>query len=164
MSRALLVLLLAVPVGTAGLARDATAQTLTLDAYGVRAGLSLDDDLVQLLVGGHADLVGFADDLRLRPLLTVGVGDDALTILAGGEVHWLVALEEESRFEPYVGGGIGLFHLDPDRGGSDTDAALLVTGGVDVPVERWWGWFAEGKFVIADEAVFRLEGGVNWKY
>ena len=147
------------------LAAPAGAQSLRLDAYGVRGGISIDDDFTQLLIGGHADLGGLDPQIRLRPLASIGVGDDALSVLVAGEAHWLIPVDpERTRFEPYVGGGIGLFHIDADDDGESTDVALLVTGGVDVPVKRYWGWFAEGKFVVADGSLFRLEGGVNWRY
>lgn len=159
------VLLLAV-LGLAGPpSSPAAAQSLQLDAYGIRGGLSIDDDLTQVLLGLHADFGGLDPAIRLRPLVSVGVDDDALSVLAGAEAHWLVPVDRtQTRFDPYLGGGLGLFHVDPDHGDGTTDAALLVTGGVDAEVERWWGWFAEGKFLIYDDVVFRLEGGVNWTY
>ncbi|MBW3660302.1 MAG: hypothetical protein KY397_01540 [Gemmatimonadetes bacterium] len=151
-------------VATALAPRPAAAQELGLRAYGIRAGLALEDDLTQILVGGHADLGRPAPNLRLQPLFTVGAGEDALTLLLGGEVHYLFPIEAGSTVEPYVGGGLGVHHIDFDEGSDTTDLALLVAGGVDVPVERWWGWFAEGRFVIEDETIFRLEAGVNWQY
>lgn len=141
----------------------AGAQDLGLRSYGIRIGAALEDD-AQILVGGHADLGRLAPNLRLQPLFTVGAGSDALSLLLGGEAHYLFPVEAGSTVEPYVGAGVGLHHVDHDRGGDDTEVALLVTGGVDVPVERWWSWFAEGRFVIADDTVFRLEAGVNWVY
>ncbi|HUP18843.1 MAG TPA: hypothetical protein VM778_02695 [Gemmatimonadota bacterium] len=164
MSRVLLAPVLAALALLGPLASPASAQSLALEAYGVRGGLSLDDDLTQLLVGLHADFGGLDAPIRLRPLISVGADDDALSVLAGGEVHWWIPIDTEARFDPYLGGGVGIFHVDPDEGDGETDAALLITAGADVPVQRWWGWFAEGKFVIYDDVVFRLEGGVNWTY
>lgn len=139
------------------------AQDLGLRSYGVRLGAALEDD-PQVLVGGHADLGRLAPNLRIQPLFTVGAGSDALTLLLGGEAHYLFPVEANSAVEPYIGGGVGVHHLDLDEGGDDTEVALLVAGGVDVPVQRWWGWFAEGRFVIVDDTVFRLEAGINWVY
>lgn len=139
------------------------AQDLGLRSYGIRIGAALEDD-AQILVGGHADVGRLAPNLRLQPLFTVGAGSDAFSLLLGGEAHYLFPVEAGSAVEPYVGGGVGLHHIDFDEGGDDSDIALLVAGGVDVPIERWWSWFAEGRFVIADDTVFRLEAGVNWVY
>lgn len=142
---------------------DSAAQDLGLRAYGIRAGAALEDD-AQFLVGGHADLGRLAPNLRVQPLFTVGAGSDVLSLLLGAEAHYLFPVEAGSSVEPYVGGGVGIHHVDHDDAGEDTEVALLVAGGVDVPVERWWSWFVEGRFVIADDTVFRLEGGINWVY
>jgi len=144
------------------------AQDLRVMAYGLRAGASLDDDLTQLLVGGQVDLGRLADNVRLQPFATIGVGDDAFSLLLAGEVHYLFPVDPaRSRVEPYAGAGLGLNHVNYDRPGRDDDSteiALLLAGGVDVPVQRWWGWFGEARFQIADESLFRLEGGINWHY
>jgi hypothetical protein len=142
----------------------ARAQEIGLTAYGLRGGVSLDDDLVQLLVGAQVDLGRLADDVRLQPLLTVGVGDDAITLLAAGEAHYLFPVEAGSRFQPYAGGGLGIHHLDFDNSGEETEVALTLVVGADVPLDRYWGYFVEGRFVIADQSIFRLEGGLNWRY
>jgi hypothetical protein len=164
MSRALFLTLMLAPALGLVFATRLDAQELELTAYGFRAGVSLDDDLLQLLVGGQADLGRIATNVRLQPLMTVGVGSDALTLFLAGEGHYLFPVEAGARFQPYAGGGLALHHIDHDVGGEDTELALSLVGGADVPVERWWGYFVEGRFVIADESIFRLEGGVNWQY
>lgn len=163
MRRAFTFLTIAVSLLT--LTVPARAQRLSLHAYGVRAGVSLDEDLSQVLVGGHADFDGLAPNVRVQPLMTVGVGDDALSLLLGGEVHYVFPSDtERGDVSPYLGGGVALHRVDFDDAEDQTDAALLVTGGIDVPVERWWGWFVEGRFVIEDDTIFRVEGGLNWRY
>jgi hypothetical protein len=149
---------------------ESRSQGLQLMSYGVRAGATLDDDLTQLLIGGQMDVGRLAENVRLQPFLTVGVGDDALSLMLAGELHYLFPVDPaRSRVEPYAGAGLGLSHVNFDRdgaGGDDdsTEIALLLVGGVDVPVQRWWGWFGEVRFQIADESLFRLEGGLNWMY
>lgn len=144
------------------------AQDLGLLSYGIRAGATLDDDLTQLLVGGQVDAGRLAENVRLQPFVTIGFGDDALSFMLAGELHYLFPIDPaRSRVEPYAGAGLGLSHVNYDRVGRDddtTEIALLLVGGVDVPVQRWWGWFGEVRFQIADESLFRLEGGLNWQY
>ena len=147
---------------------DSRSQDLQLMAYGVRAGATLDDDLTQLLIGGQVDAGRLAENVRLQPFITLGLGDDALSFMLAGEVHYLFPVDPaRSRVEPYAGAGLGLSHVNFDREDGDDDSteiALLLAGGVDVPVQRWWGWFGEVRFQIADESLFRLEGGINWQY
>jgi hypothetical protein len=166
MARALVAILLI--AGLPLLPAIAHGQDLGLRSYGIRAGASLDDDLTQLLVGGQVDAGRLAENLRLQPFVTVGFGDDALSFMLAGEVHYLFPVDPaRSRIEPYAGAGLGLSHVNYDRVGRDddtTEIALLLAGGVDVPVQRWWGWFGEVRFQIADESLFRLEGGLNWQY
>jgi len=139
---------------------------LELMGYGFRAGASLDDELTQFLVGGHLDLGRPYDNLRVQSVITAGFGDDAFSFLLGGEAHYLFPVSSTSSVEPYAGGGIGLHHInrDSDRDDDTTEAALLLTIGFDVPASRWWGYFGEARFLVADESVFRLEGGVTWLY
>jgi hypothetical protein len=166
MARALVAFLLI--AGLPLLPATVHGQDLGLMSYGIRAGASLDDDLTQLLVGGQVDAGRLAENLRLQPFATVGFGDDALSFMLAGEVHYLFPVDPaRSRIEPYAGAGLGLSHVSYDRVGRDddtTEIALLLVGGVDVPVQRWWGWFGEVRFQIADESLFRLEGGLNWQY
>lgn len=176
MSRALAASFVAAILALPGLGpAPALAQdSIELTAYGLRAGASLDDELTQLLVGGHLDLGRPHENLRVQSLLTLGFGDDALSFLVGGELHYLFDTDPAARIAPYAGGGLGLHHINVDEDELDhdedlerddsTEAALLLTAGFDVPAARWWGWFAEARFLIADESVFRLEGGVTWLY
>lgn len=156
------VVLVSFPAGASG-------QSLRLTAYGLRAGATLDDELTQFTFGGHADLGRLTPNTRLQPLLTMSVGDGAFGVLAGSEIHYLFPVgASSSRLEPYLGGGVGLSHLDFDgnrNGGSDqTEIALLLTGGVEVPVRPWWGTFFELRFQVMDESIFRAEAGMNWRY
>jgi len=142
-------------------------ESVTLSGYGVRAGVSLDDELTQFLVGGHLDLGRPWERVRIQTPLVLGFGDDAISFVVGGEAHYLFAVDPaESRIDPYAGGGLALLHVnrDEDEGDDDTELALVLTGGVDIPMRTWWKYFVEGKFLIADESIFRLEGGVTWTY
>ncbi|HUP01763.1 MAG TPA: hypothetical protein VM737_09635 [Gemmatimonadota bacterium] len=149
--------------------RPAVAQEwLALTTYGVRAGASLDDDLTQLLLGGHVDIGRPYENIRIQPLITLGLGDDALSFLIAGEAHYLFPVDpNRSRVDPYAGGGLGLHHVnfDDDADHDDsTEVALLLTAGADIPMRTWWGYFAEARFLIGDNSIFRVEGGITWVY
>jgi hypothetical protein len=142
--------------------------SVRLSGYGVRAGVSLDDDLTQLLLGGHLDLGRPWERVRIQSPLVLGFGDDAISFVVGGEAHYLFPVDpNDSRVDPYAGGGLALLHInrDEDAGDDDdTELALVLLGGLDIPMRTWWKYFAEAKFLIADESIFRLEGGVTWTY
>lgn len=138
-----------------------------LSGYGVRSGVSLDDELTQFLLGGHLDLGRPWERVRIQTPLVLGFGDDAISFVVGGEAHYLFPVDpNESRVDPYAGGGLTLLHINRDEedGDDDTELALVLLGGVDIPMRTWWKYFVEGKFLIADESIFRLEGGVTWTY
>jgi hypothetical protein len=143
-------------------------QALTLSGYGVRAGASLDDDLTQFLLGGHLDLGRPWERVRIQTPLVIGLGDDAFSFVIGGEAHYLFPVDPaESRVDPYAGGGLGLLHVDWDDDVSrddDTELALIAVGGIDIPMRTWWKYFAEARFLIADNSIFRIEGGITWSY
>lgn len=163
MARALFLSPLAVALALT-LAAPVRGQDIQLTAYGFRTGVTLDDELVQLLVGGQADLGRIANNIRFQPLATIGIGDDAITLFGAAEAHYLFPVSAGSNFEPYAGGGIGVHHVDFDNNGEDTEVVLSLVAGADIPAARWWSWFLEGRFVVADESLFRLEGGINWQY
>ena len=163
MSRALFVPLILAALAL-GAAPSARAQEIGLNAYGLRTGVVLDDELVQLLVGGQVDLGTIAQNIRLQPFLTVGIGDDAISLLAAGEAHYLFSVREGARVEPYAGGGVGIQHIDFDNADEETEIALTLVAGADVPAARYWGYFIEGRIVVADDSIFRVEGGLNWRY
>ena len=163
MSRALFVPLILAALAL-GAAPSLHAQDVRLHAYGLRAGVVLDDDFVQLLVGGQVDLGTLGENIRLQPFVTAGVGDDAISLTAAAEAHYLFPVDETSRFEPYAGGGVGIQHIDFDDAGTDTEVALTLAAGADIPAARYWGYFVEGRMVIADDTLFRIEGGFNWRY
>lgn len=147
----------------------AIGQGLRFMGYGFRIGASIDDDLTQFLVGGQLDLGRLGRDVRFQPMFNLGFGDDALSILFDAEAHYMFPIDRErSTLQPYLGGGLGISSVDFDndrRGGGDkTEVVLALVGGVEVPVKRWWSWFAEARFLVGDSSIFRLEGGVNWVY
>src|SRR5262245_8488909 len=88
----LLALLILVP------SNDAVAQTSTTtssggsggvsgigwEGWGVRVGLSSDPD--QAFGGVHFNLGHFARDVRFRPTIELGLGDDVTTLMALAEV------------------------------------------------------------------------------
>jgi opacity protein-like surface antigen len=164
--------LLAVPVlfALAALvpADEALAQETTgigWKGWGVRVGASADPD--QVYGGVHFNLGEFAKDVRFRPTVEVGFGDDVTTLQALAEVHYVFSKVQV--WKPYVGGGIGLAYVnvdDDDNGDgddSDTEFAFAGMGGVETKMKSGNGFFIEGKIGIGDnDPDFKL--GVGWSF
>ena len=170
----LLALLILVP------SNDAFAQTSTTTSsggsggtsglgwrgWGVRAGVSLDPD--QVFGGVHFNLGEFARDVRFRPTIEAGFGDDVTTLQALAEVHYVFSKVQV--WKPYVGGGLGLAYVnvdDEEFGGleddSDTDISFAAVGGVESKLRSGNTIGFEGKIGFGDyDADFKAS--VNWSF
>ena len=90
---------------------------IRFDGWGVRFGLSADPD--QVYGGVHFNLGEFAKDVRFRPTVEFGVGDDVCLLQALAEVHYVFSKVQV--WKPYVGGGLGLAYADVDDDDNDFD-------------------------------------------
>jgi hypothetical protein len=133
--------------------------------WGVRVGASADPD--QIYGGVHFNLGEFAKDVRFRPTIELGFGDDVTTLEALAEVHYVFSKVQV--WKPYVGGGIGLAYVnvdDNDNGNgddSDTEFAFAIMGGAETKLKSGNGFFIEGKIGLGDnDPDFKL--GVGWSF
>jgi hypothetical protein len=94
----------------AGAAAPAGAQT-----FGARAGASVDPD--QFYFGGHLETSDLVENLRFRPNVELGIGDDLTLIALNFELAYHFRMR--SPWHVYAGGGPALNIV---HGDSDTDA------------------------------------------
>lgn len=128
--------------------------------WGVRAGLSSDPD--QFYGGFHWDLGEFARNVRFRPNVEIGIGDDATVVQGNADVHYVFSKVQV--WKPYVGGSAGVIWVDPDQGDSDTDLAVMGVGGVETKLKSATSFFIEGKVGLTnDEPDFKVGVGWTWK-
>jgi len=128
--------------------------------WGVRAGLSNNPD--QVYGGVHWDLGEFAKNVRFRPNVEVGFGDNVNLIMGNAEVHYVFS--QVQVWKPYVGGSTGFIYVNPDQGDSDTDLTLTAVGGVETKLKSGTAFFIEGKFGFTDnEPDFKAGVGWTWK-
>jgi opacity protein-like surface antigen len=132
------------------------------NGWGVRVGLSADPD--QVYAGFHFELGEFARDVRFRPTIEVGFGDDATLLQALAEVHYVFSKVQV--WKPYVGGGVGwswvkLDNVPAGRKDSDSDLALMGIGGVETKMKSGTLLFFELKIGFGDDDP-DLKLGVGW--
>lgn len=171
-SALLLALMMFVPSDHAFAQTSSTGTTTTpsgtsgigWEGWGVRVGLSADPD--QAFGGVHFNLGHFARDVRFRPTIELGFGDDVTTLQALAEVHYVFSKVQV--WKPYVGGGIGLSYVNVDNDevdgdDSDTEVAFAAMGGVETKLRSGNTFGIEGKIGLGDnDADFKF--GVNWSF
>lgn len=137
-------------------------EKLGWQGWGIRVGASADAD--QIYGGVHFNLGEFARDVRFRPTVEIGFGDDRTLVQALAEVHYLFSKVQPWR--PYVGGGVGLAYVnsDDDRDdGSDTALSLAAVGGVETQLKSGTGLMFELKLGLADHDP-DVKFAVGWSF
>ena len=151
----------------AGFATKAMAQEtsgIRFDGWGIRAGLSSDPD--QVYGGVHLNLGEFTKDVRFRPTVEVGFGDDRTVVQMAAEVHYVFS--KYQAWKPYAGGGLGLTYVNYDDdypgNGSDTEVSLNAIGGVETDLKQGTKLFFEFKLGLAhDDPDIKFGVGLSWK-
>ncbi len=113
--------------------------------WGTRIGLSSDPD--QGYGGVHVNLGEFAKDVRFRPSMELGFGDDQILLQILAEVHYVFS--NVRIWQPYVGAGVGLTYVNYDddhrNDDSDTDLSFNPIGGVETNINESMKFFFEIK-------------------
>lgn len=133
--------------------------------WGVRGGLSADPD--QVYGGAHANLGEFAKDVRFRPSIELGFGDDQTVVQTLAEVHYVFS--NIQTWQPYVGGGLGLTYVNFDdnqnrNDDSDTDLSLCPIAGIETNIDENRKFFFEMKLgLTGNDPDIKFGVGVSWK-
>ena len=135
----------------------ATAHAQTM---GLRGGFGVDPD--QLYFGVHGESDPIYDQLRFRPNLEVGFGDNRTVVALNGEFVYPFTLENGTRL--YVGGGpaINIVSRDrpnrPDRDDTELLAGLNFLIGVNFSEN----YFAELKVGAIDSPAVKIAFGYTF--
>ena len=101
--------------------------TAAAQGLGVRAGASVDPN--QFYFGGHFETAPLVEQLRFRPNLEIGVGNDVTLVAVNLEFAYL--FPQSRGWSLYAGGGPALNIID-------TDAATHSEGGFNLTAEPLW--------------------------
>jgi opacity protein-like surface antigen len=137
---------------------------IRFDGWGIQAGLSSDPD--QVYGGVHFNLGQLTKDVRFRPSVEVGFGDDQTVVQMLAEVHYVFS--KFQMWKPYLGGGLGLTFVNYDDGhhrdGSDTEGSLNAIGGIETELKQGMKLFFEFKLGLANQDPdIKFGIGISWK-
>ena len=140
----------------------AVAQEIRYVGFGLRAGVTSDPD--QFHVGAHIDAGEFAEDVRFRPSVELGFGDDVFVGVISLDVlyQFMVAAGR-----PYAGGGVALAYYDFDNDArrfegrsNEVEAGFNLFGGFE-----WEGaqrYLIEARLGLGDLPDFKLTAGISF--
>jgi len=127
---------------------------------GLRAGFSSTPD--QFIVGGQLEFSPVAEHLYIVPSGEVGFGDHATTLAFNGDLQYRF-LVHDSKVHPYAGGGLTVYYVNVDGGGSDTNLGADILGGMFFNERSGTPMFVEAKLGLTDEVPdWRFVFGVNF--
>ena len=140
-------------------ARTASAQTT--GAVGVRAGVSGDPG--QFYAGIHYESSPFVENLRFRPNLEVGVGDDQTLVAVNLEFAYSIPLETGRRrsrndWSVYIGAGPALV-IDRLTNNPNTGGGFNILIGA----QHREGFFTELKVGVADSPGVKFGVGYTFR-
>jgi len=123
---------------------------------GVRVGVS--GDPAQFYFGGHYESAPFAEQLRFRPNLEIGVGDNHTLVAVNFEFAYYFPVQRRNPWSIYVGAGPALVI---DRVNSNTNSG----GGFNILVgaQHTGGFFAEVKAGFVDSPGFKFGVGYTFR-
>lgn len=123
---------------------------------GVRVGVS--GDPAQFYFGGHYESAPFAEQLRFRPNLEIGVGDNQTLVAVNFEFAYYFPVQRRNPWSIYVGAGPA---LNIDRFNSNTNTG----GGFNILVgaQHAQGFFAEVKAGFVDSPGFKFGVGYTFR-
>jgi len=146
-------------VAALGLLLGASAASAE-SSVGLRGGFSSNPD--QILFGAHFQPPPIAKQLYIVPSGEMGFGDHAFTLAFNGDLEYQFGPQGTVR--PYAGGGLTLYYVNVDNGGSDTNLGVSALGGLLFDRKSGWPIFLEAKLDLTDEVPdFKLLVGVMFR-
>jgi len=123
---------------------------------GVRVGVS--GDPAQFYFGGHYETAPFAEQLRFRPNLEVGIGDNHTLTALNFEFAYFVALQRRSPWSVYFGAGPALV-IDHVTNNTNTGGGFNILVGA----QHSQGFFTEVKVGTIDSPSFKFGVGYTFR-
>ena len=123
---------------------------------GVRVGVSGDPS--QFYFGGHYESAPFAEQLRFRPNLEVGFGDNQTLVAVNFEFAYYFPVQRRNPWSIYVGAGPAL-NIDHFTNNTNTGGGFNILVGA----QHSHGFFAEVKVGFVDSPGFKFGVGYTFR-
>ena len=138
----------------AGFGMFAVAPAAAQTSAGIRAGLSVDPD--QFYFGGHVETPPLVDQLRFKPNVEIGLGNDVTVVALN--IEFAYVFPSQRAWNVYAGGGPALVFIDTNN---DTDSG----GGFNLLVgaEHQSGLFMEVKVGVVDSPDLKIGVGYSFR-
>ncbi len=142
------------------LAGPATADSLEL--WGVRTGLTKDNNFDQFFVGAHAAFGQPFPHIDFRPSVELGFGDSTTFLAVNGDLFYDFSELATPEWAFRAGAGLALNYYDFESGDSHNDLGLNVAGQVQRSLDNGNQAFVEIRLGIEDSPDFKLALGLNF--
>jgi len=144
----------------------ALAQGPMDSSFGLRAGFSSNPN--QLVLGGQMSVGEVAPNLTFDPNIELGFGDNVTILAFNMDMHYHFDMVRSS-WQPYLGGGAGIHHIQIDLPpGVGDDSFTRVAGsfilGAGVPTRSGNRFFTELKVGLGDSYTADLKMLVGWNF
>ena len=138
----------------AGFGAFAVTPVAAQTSAGIRAGLSVNPD--QFYFGGHVETPPLVDQLRFKPNVEIGVGNDVTVVALN--IEFAYVFPSQRPWNVYAGGGPALVIVDTSE---DTDSG----GGFNLMVgaEHRSGLFMEVKVGVVDSPDLKIGVGYSFR-
>ncbi len=123
---------------------------------GVRVGVSSDPS--QFYFGGHYETAPFAEELRFRPNVEIGVGDDHTLFAVNFEFAYYFPVQRRNPWSIYIGAGPAL-NIDHVNSSTNTGGGFNILLGA----QHSGGFFTEVKVGLVDSPGFKFGVGYTFR-
>lgn len=130
----------------------------TYAQVGLRGGLSVDPD--QLYFGAHFESGPVYDEVRFRPNIEAGFGDNRTVIALNGE--FIYPFELENAIAPYVGGGPAINVVSRDHPVRNDDTEVEAGMNFLIGVKFQQNFFVELKVGAIDSPKVKIGFGYTF--
>lgn len=136
----------------------AVASASAFTFYGPHLGFTQGPDL--FVIGGQLQWNGVAPRVAFVPEFDIASGNDQTVVSMSGDFHW--QLSDRTRWQPYVGGGVGVNFPSGDRvRNTDAQPAGHLIVGAAVPNTGRGRFFTELKLGLGDDPDLKVLAGLN---